>query len=155
MAETDRWLKEYGASHVELTWPVIYWLAVPGIALATVGLLWSLPVPDEFVAISPVLNWGSAFLMAAVVYYFIISISLAIGMLPIVACVAALMFWLGASGFSLALLSSALFGASITGLYLGHYRNDGLRAVCLDVQLMMIAPAWLMSRLYRKLGIPV
>jgi hypothetical protein len=30
-----------------------------------------------------------------------------------------------------------------------------VKAVCGDVQLMMIAPAWLLSNLYRRLGIPV
>ena len=94
MAETDRWLAEYGQLHADVAWPAVYWVAVPGIVVGTVGMLWAMPVPDEFFAISPVLNWGSAFLMAAVVYYFIISIPLAIGMLPFIAGIAALLIWL-------------------------------------------------------------
>ena len=155
VAETDRWLSEYGESHANVTNPVIYWLAVPGIVVGTVGMLWSLPVPREFVDISPVLNWGSAFLMAAVVYYFIISISLAIGMLPLVAGVSALQFWLAGSSFSSGRVSIVLFVVSVIGLYLGHYRTGGFKAVFADIQLMMIAPAWLLSNLYRRLGIPV
>ena len=155
MAETDRWLSEYGESHADMTFPIVYWLAVPGIVIGTVGMLWSLPVPVEFVDISPVLNWGSAFLMAAVVYYFIISIPLAIGMLPFVAGLSALEFWLAGSPFPLGWFASGLIVASIVGLYLGHYRNGGVRAVFVDVQLMMIAPVWLLSNLYRRLGIPV
>ena len=58
------------------------------VVLGTVGLLWTLPIPDEFFEISPLLNWGTAFLMAAAVYYFIISVSLAIGMLPFILGVA-------------------------------------------------------------------
>ena len=138
-----------------MTFPIVYWLAVPGIVVGTVGMLWSLPVPVEFVDISPVLNWGSAFLMAAVVYYFIISIPLAIGMLPFVAGLSALEFWLAESPFALGWLAGVLIVASIVGLYLGHYRNGGVRAVYVDVQLMMIAPVWLLSNLYRRLGIPV
>ena len=53
---------------------------MPLVVIGTVGLLWSLPVPDRFYAISPLVNWGSLFLMAATVYYFIISVPLAIGM---------------------------------------------------------------------------
>ena len=74
VSETDRWLSDYGDSHADIGNPGIYWLSVPILVLGTVGMLWSLPVPEEFVKISPVLNWGSAFLMAAMVYYFIISI---------------------------------------------------------------------------------
>ena len=155
VAETDRWLSDYGESHADITNPGIYWLSVPVLVLGTVGILWSLPIPEEFVKISPVLNWGSAFLMAAVVYYFIISFSLAIGMLPFVAGVSALQIWLVGSPFSLLRISTGMFVASIIGLYLGHYQKGGIRAVIHDIQLMMIAPAWLLSNLYRRLGIPV
>ena len=155
VSETDRWLSDYGDSHADITNPGIYWLSVPILVLGTVGMLWSLPIPEEFVKISPVLNWGSAFLMVAVVYYFIISISLAIGMLPFVVGVTALQLWLVRSSFSLVGVSSGLFVASIVGLYLGHYRSGGIRAVFTDIQLMMIAPAWLLSNLYKRLGIPV
>ncbi len=155
VAETDRWLSDYGESHGDIKNPGIYWLSVPILVVSTVGMLWSLPIPAEFARISPVLNWGSAFLMAAVVYYFIISIPLAIGMLPFVAGVSALQFWVVGSPFSLVRISIGMFVASIIGLYLGHYQKGGFRAVIHDIQLMMIAPAWLLSNLYRRLGIPV
>ena len=155
VSETDRWLSDYGDSHADIRNPGVYWLSVPVLVLGTVGMLWSLPVPEEFVKISPVLNWGSAFLMAAMVYYFIISISLAIGMLPFVAGVTALQLLLVDSSLSLARVSSVMFIASIIGLYVGHYEKGGIKAVCHDIQLMMIAPAWLLSNFYRRLGIPV
>lgn len=155
VSETDRWLSDYGDSHADIRNPGVYWLSVPILVLGTVGMLWSLPVPEEFVKISPILNWGSAFLMAAMVYYFIISISLAIGMLPFVAGVTTLQLWLADSSLSLVRVSSAMFVASIIGLYVGHYEKGGIKAVCHDIQLMMIAPAWLLSNFYRRLGIPV
>ena len=93
--------------------PVQQRLSVPILVLGTVGMLWSLPVPEEFVKISPILNWGSAFLIASMVYYFIISISLAIGMLPFVAGVTALQLWLVDSSLSLVRISSVMFIASI------------------------------------------
>ena len=154
MAETDRWLADYGASHREITHAPVYWLSVPVVVLGTVGLLWSLPVPAEFLEISPVLNWGTAFLLSAVVYYFIISLPLAFGMLPFVLCVVAFHLWLQLSPYSSLRASIGLLTAGVIGLYLGHYRGDGLPAVVRDIQLMMIAPVWLLSRLYRRLGIP-
>lgn len=154
MSETDRWLTDYGQDHSNIRFPGIYWISVVTLVLGTVGLLWSLPVPDEFAQISPLLNWGSTFLMAAVVYYFIISMPLAIGMLPFVFGVAAIQMWLTGSSHSLPRVSSGLFAASLVGLYFGHSSAGGLRAVFRDVQLMMIAPAWLLSNVYRRLGIP-
>ncbi len=154
MPETDSWLVEYGESHSNVGNPGIYWVAVLLLVLATVGMLWTLPVPAEFVAISPVLNWGSAFLMSAVVYYFIISISLAIGMLPFVFGVSGVQIWMSNSAYAAIPVSAGLFVLSIAGLYSGRHERGGLRAVFEDIQMMMIAPVWLLSILYRRLGIP-
>ena len=152
--ETDKWLRDYGESHAEVSFGGIYWVAVLTLVIGTVGMLWSLPVPQEFIDISPVLNWGSTFLMAAVVYYFIISMSLAIGMLPFVFGIAALLTWLAHSSYSLAQVSVSLSLLSLAGLYLGQRSNGGIRAVFRDIQLMMIAPVWLLSVVYRRFGIP-
>ena len=154
MPETDRWLTEYGEQNAEIRFAGIYWVAVLTLVLGTVGMLWSLPIPDEFRRISPVLNWGSAFLMAAVVYYFIISMPLAIGMLPFIFGVAGIQIWLVNSPYSILLTSSLLFALSLAGLYIGHRGNGGIRSVFHDIQLMMIGPAWLLSVIYRKFGIP-
>ena len=154
MPETDRWLAEYGDNHRDIAHPAAYWPAVLLLVIGTVGMLWSLPVPQAFAEISPVLNWGSAFLMAAVVYYFILSVTLALGMLPFVIGVSALQLLLVASKWPLSGVSLALVVLAVAGLYLGHHAAGGLRAVFRDVQLMMIGPAWLLANLYRRLGIP-
>ena len=155
MSETHKWLERYERTHSDLAYPLVYWAAVPMVVLGTTGLLWLLPIPDEFFDISPLLNWGSAFLMAATVYYFIISVSLAIGMLPFVVGVASFQLWLGDSEYSPLRVTTSLLVAGIIGLWLGHLRRGGIRAVIRDLQLMMIGPAWLLSVLYRRAGIPI
>jgi len=111
-------------------------------------------VPAQFYEISPLLNWGSAFLMAAAVYYFIISLPIAIGMLPFILGVAAIQLWLEQSLYSHPHVAGGLFAGGIIGLWLGHRNQRGLRPLLTDLQLMMIGPAWLLSALYRRLGIP-
>jgi len=155
MSETQDWLKRYEDAHSELTYPMLYWAAVPMVVLGTVGMFWTLPVPYEFYEISPLLNWGSAFLMAAAVYYFIISVSLAIGMLPFILGVAAWQVWLETSDFSPLRVSAGLLLAGVIGLWLGRRRQWSIRPVLHDLQLMMIGPAWLLSVLYRRIGIPI
>lgn len=155
MSESSDWLEKYERSHTNLGYPSIYWASVPAVVLGTVGLLWLLPVPEEFVEISPLLNWGSAFLMVSAVYYFIISLSLAIGMLPFVLGVAAFQTWLAQSGFSPLRVSTGLLAAGIIGLWLGQRRAGGIVAVIKDLQMMMIGPLWLLSELYRRFGIPI
>lgn len=154
MSETDNWLLRYEQNHGNLTNPLVYWAAVPMVVVGTVGLLWYLPIPAEFREISPLLNWGSAFLMAATIYYFIISLSLAIGMLPFMLGLATLQLWLAASEYPALGVSTGLLVAGITGLWLGRRGQGGIRAIIQDLQLMMIGPAWLLSVIYRRFGIP-
>ena len=155
MSETSTWLKKYELSHSDLSYPALYWAAVPAVVVGTVGVLWSLPVPAEFRDISPLLNWGSAFLMVSVVYYFIISLSLAIGMLPFMLGIAAVQMWLDESPFSPLRVSLGLLLAGVIGLWLGRRLSGGLAAVAADLQMMMIGPAWLLSILYKRLRIPI
>jgi len=154
MSEADNWLERYELNHRNLTWPWIYWAAVPMVVVGTVGMLWSLPTPDEFYEISPLLNWGSAFLMVAAVYYFIISLSLAIGLLPFLLGVAFVHMWLPQSEFSAVRVSAGLLTAGIIGLWLGHRGQRDSRVFFEDLQTIMIGPAWILSVLYRRLGIP-
>lgn len=154
MSETDRWLDDYGTSHRNISHPAVYWVSVQLLVVATIGLLWAIPVPQEFADISPILNWGTVFLLAAVVYYFIISLALAFGMLPFILAIVAFHVWLQHSPYSALTASLGLTLGALLGLCAGHYRGDGLRGVLNDIQLMMIAPVWLLSRAYRRLGIP-
>lgn len=155
MSKSTDWLERYERSHSNLRYPIIFWAAVPTVVFGTVGLLWILPNPREFQEISPLLNWGTAFLMVSAVYYFIISLSLAIGMLPFLIGVAAFQMWLDQSGYAPLNLSTGLLLAGIIGLWLGHPRSGALINVARDLQMMMIGPAWLLSVVYRRLGIPI
>lgn len=154
MSDTDHWLARYDENHQDMRNAPVYWIAVPLLVLGTVGLLWSLPVPDALTNISPLLNWGTVFLMAAMVYYFIISVPLAIGMLPFVFGILAIVGWLDVNGDVLPLAAAGLTVAAVCGLYAGHFAGRGMRGVGLDIQFMMIAPVWMLSLLYRRLGIP-
>lgn len=154
MTETDGWLERYRRNHENLARPAVYWVAVLMVVVGATGLLWSLPVPVEFQDISPLLNWGSAFLMSAVVYYFILSVSLAFGLIPFVLGVASLQIWITQSGYDLTRAAAGLLVGGIIGLWVGHRSERGLAAIVEDLQTIMIGPAWLLSVIYRRLGIP-
>lgn len=154
MTDIDNWLDRYEANHQDLRNPVVYWAAVPMVVLGTVGLFWALPVPPEFFDISPLLNWGSAFLMATAIYYFIISLSLAIGMLPFLLGLAACQLWLTQSQYPPLGVSVGLLVAGAVGLWLGRRGPGSIRSVLQDFQLMMIGPVWLLSIVYKRFRVP-
>ena len=153
MTDIENWLTRYEQSHQRLQKPVAYWFAVPLFVVGITGLMWSLPIPDEFREISPLLNWGSSFLMVTAIYYFIISLSLAIGLLPLLLGLAGIQMWLLNSGFPAIAVSTGLMVAGIAGFLLS--RGGSLRRVIDDLQLIMIGPAWALSMVYKRFGIPV
>lgn len=154
MADTDIWLTEFGERQSQASNPTIFWISMLLVLFGITGIGWSLPVPLAFEKISPLLNWGSALLMASAVYYFIISPSLGLGMLAFVLGVGAVQVWVSSLNLSPGYMASILVGTGIAGLSLGHYAAGGIRAVFRDVQLVMIAPLWLLSDIYKRLGIP-
>lgn len=154
MTNTDNWLGAYRDNQRRTGNRILHWIAVPMVIVGTVGILWSLPIPEAFRNISPLLNWGITFLMAAEVYYFIISISLAIGMLPIIFGTAILIATMHSAVAAPLWFSVAILSLGAGGLYLGKGSGRNIRALIQDLQLMMIAPIWLLSRLYRRLHIP-
>lgn len=134
--------------------PWLDWLCVPVIVASLVGMLWSLPVPDVFAAASPVLNWGTLFLMAAVVYYFIASIALAFGLLPFVMLVATLVLWLDALPVPLrSVCGPAFLGAWSLQLF-GRWRSGKRLRPFTNLQHVMLAPLRLLAGVYRRLQIP-
>jgi len=153
VTDIDDWLTRYADSHENLRNPVVFWAAVPMLVTGITGLLWNAPIPAEFGDISPLLNWGSAFLMVTAIYYFIISLSLAIGLLPFLLGLASIQIWLIHSGYPPLAITSGLTVAGVVGLALG--RGGRLRALLQDLQLIMLGPAWLLSVIYKRFGIPL
>ncbi len=153
MTNSDNWLLRYQDSQSGLRWPSLYWFAAPMLILGITGLLWNLPVPEEFRLISPLLNWGSAFLMATAVYYFIISLSLAIGLLPFLLGLAAIHLWLAMTTSNALQIYGPMLAFGLVGIALSRSFRAG--ALFQDLQLMMIAPAWLLSLVFKRFGIPI
>ena len=154
MRTADEWLAEYGESHQNSTNKLIHWFCVPAIMVSVIGLLWAVPIPAAFAQISPALNWGSLFLLAAVVYYFVISISLAFGMLPVALGMFLIVSWLDGMATPLWQISVVIFVAAWIVQFVGHRIEGKAPSFFKDVQFLMIGPMWLLSFIYKKLGIP-
>jgi len=126
---------------------------VPLIAMSVVGILWDLPVPEAFVRISPAMNWGMLFLMAAIVYYFVLSPRLALGMVPVTAAFALCLTWMDRFETPLWQLCTAIFVLAWIGQFIGHAVEGKRPSFFKDLQFLMIGPLWLLSFVYRRLGI--
>ncbi len=147
------WLDEYGESHQDPTNKAVHWVCVPLIALSLIGMLWALPVPAAFLNISPVLNWGVLFMMASVVYYFLLSPRLALGMVGVMAIFTVALYWLDGLRTPLWMLCVGIFVLAWIGQFIGHLVEGKRPSFFQDLQFLMIGPMWLLSFVYQRLGI--
>jgi uncharacterized membrane protein YGL010W len=154
MSDIHSWLAEYAKDHQNPVNQAIHKVCVPLIVISLIGLLWAIPVPAEFTAISPALNWGTTFLLASVVYYLIMSIPLALGMVPVVLATVVIVNWLDQQASPLWLSSAVIFSLSWLGQFYGHKLEGRRPAFFRDLQFLMIGPLWVLAGLYRRLGIP-
>ena len=154
MRPVQAWLDEYSESHQNPTNKWVHWICVPLIVLSLIGLLWSLPVPEAFREISPVMNWGMLFVMASIVYYFIMSFSLGLGMVAVSAVMLSIIVWMDGLSTPLWILCAGIFVIAWIGQFVGHAIEGAKPSFFKDMQFLMIGPLWLMSFVYRRLGIP-
>lgn len=153
VSSVHHWLEEYASDHQNPTNQAIHKVCVPIIVVSLIGLLWSVPIPAEFREISPALNWGTTFLLAAMVYYLILSLPLALGMAPVVLAVVVVVNWLDGLAIPLWASSAVLFVLAWIGQFYGH-RLEGRRpAFFRDLQFLMIGPLWILAGIYRRVGL--
>jgi uncharacterized membrane protein YGL010W len=156
MRTAAQWLDDYGDSHRNPTNKALHWICVPVIAWCVMGVLWMLPFPDALRTAHPAANWAGVAVLAALVYYAVLSPRLALGAAPLllaflwsingVARLSALPLW-GVCLF--------LFVVAWIGQFIGHAIEGKRPSFFKDLQFLMIGPLWLLADLYRRLGVRV
>lgn len=152
MKSIQQWLSEYGESHQNVTNKTIHWICVPAIFFSIVGLLFSIKLG---VMLTPALELNVAIivLLLVVLYYVRLSPSLAVGMLLFSLACLAIAQQIESSGAKLWLVCTIVFVLAWIGQFFGHKVEGKKPSFLKDIQFLMIGPAWLMSFIYKKLGI--
>ena len=154
MRTADQWLDDYGDSHRNHTNKALHWICVPVIAWCVLGLLWSLPFPNGIRALHPAANWGSIAVLAALIYYSLLSIPLALGALPLLLACLWSIDWLDRMApVPLWSICVFLFVVAWIGQFIGHAIEGKRPSFFKDIQFLMIGPLWLLADVYRRLGI--
>ena len=154
MRAVEDWLNEYGASHRNAVNKVFHWICVPLIVFSVIGLLWSIPVPAAWREISPLLNFGTLLVAAAVVYYFALSMPLALGMALVSAAFLAALLWLDGLTVPVWRIAVGIFVVAWIGQFIGHIFEGSRPSFFKDLQFLLIGPIWLLAAVYRSLKVP-
>lgn len=159
MSKIDALLSEYGDSHQNPTNKLVHWICVPAILVSLIGLLWSIPIPELFYNIrigNLHLNWAWIIIACSMIYYFNLSFTLAIGMMLVTLLL--LIFGYAISKFvplPLWFTCIIIFSMAWIGQFWGHKIEGKKPSFLKDVQFLLIGPVWLLSFIYRKLGIQI
>jgi len=150
----DRWFANYSADHRNQANQAIHVVAVPLILWSVIGLLWCVPVPGSW--FRPGL-WAALAMFLAWMFYYRASRSIGFGMLGVFVAMAWLTRWLFATLGTPGLFRTALvvFVIAWIAQFIGHSKLlEGKRpSFFTDLRYLLIGPAWVLSKLYRKFGV--
>ena len=154
MPTIQKWLSEYGESHQNETNKTIHWICVPAIFFSLVGIFYGIKLPFSIVGMKG--NVAMVLMVLVIAYYFSLSRTLWIGMLLFgIACLLICHFIELAGILPLWLVSLLVFAIAWVGQFYGHKVEGKKPSFLKDLHFLLIGPAWLMSFIYAKLGIPL
>lgn len=152
MKSIQQWLAEYGESHQNQTNKSIHWICVPVIFFSVMGLLYGVKLP--WLILGTPVNLAMIILVLVIVYYFALSKTLWIGMVLFGLFCLWLCYLIENSGMiQLWLFCLIVFTLAWIGQFYGHNVEGKKPSFFKDIQFLLIGPAWLMSFIYKKLGI--
>ncbi len=153
MKTINQWLSEYGESHRNETNKSIHWICVPAIFLSITGLFYAIKLPVQLTT-NLQLNVAMILIALVTIYYFSMSKTIWIGMLLFGALCLAICYWIETyTAAPLWLVSVIIFVLAWVGQFYGHKVEGKKPSFLKDIQFLMIGPMWLMSFIYKKLGI--
>lgn len=152
MRTVNQWLSEYGESHQNKTNKAIHWICVPAIFLSITGLLYSIKLPWSIYGLP--LNVAIIVILLVTLYYLRLSSALGIGMflfglLCLFICYAIEHY----VPLSLWLVSILIFVVAWIGQFYGHNVEGKKPSFLKDIQFLLIGPMWLLSFIYKKMGV--
>ena len=145
MRRLERLLAEYDASHGHRVNKLLHWICVPLIMFSLLGLLWLIKLP--------VLNAAQALMLAALIYYLLLSPRLGAGMLLVAACLLGLLQGMDRAGLPILWIAAGIFILAWIGQFIGHYVEGKRPSFFKDIQFLLIGPLWLLAAVYRRFGI--
>lgn len=149
-----QWLNDYGESHTNATNELIHWICVPVIFFCVIGFLVSIPSPTLPFVGSAI--WAKAAIVAVLWFYLRRSRSLFVAMaIWCLFCLGLALFLQARSAWPLWGICLVLFAAAWIGQFIGHSIEGKKPSFLKDIQFLLIGPAWLMAKIYRRLNISV
>lgn len=147
----DRWFAQYSGDHRNATNQRIHVVAVPAILWSVVALLWCIPSPTTLFRPGV---WAALAMIGAWLFYWRASRPLGTGMLALFVLCGASSAWLHAAlGVrGLLTLATTVFVVAWIAQFVGHKIEGRKPSFLTDLVYLLIGPAWVLAKLYRRMG---
>lgn len=147
----DAWFAAYGRDHRNPVNQALHVVCVPLILWSLIAMLWAIPVPGSWFRPGV---WAAVAMLLAWLFWYRGSRRLGLGMLAVLLVMAAgtalLVQALGPRPtFYLAL---AVFISAWVGQFIGHQLEGRRPSFLTDLRYLLIGPAWVLAKLYRRFG---
>ncbi|MGY0560351.1 Mpo1 family 2-hydroxy fatty acid dioxygenase [Luteimonas sp. A277] len=148
----DRWFANYSGDHRNPVNQAIHVVAVPLILWSVIALLWCIPSGGLFEQGI----WAVMAMFAAWLFYYRASRRIGLGMLLVFLAMATLTWWLHDRLGSRGLLGLAIgvFTVAWIAQFVGHSKLYEAKkpSFFTDLRYLLIGPAWVLAKLYRRFG---
>ena len=147
----DRWFSHYSGDHRNETNQRIHVFAVPLILWSVIAMLWCIPVVGSWFRPG---MWAALAMFFAWSFYFRASRKLGYGMLAVFVAMAWLTRWLhlALGTTSLFYLAVGVFVVAWIAQFIGHKFEGRKPSFLTDLTYLLIGPAWVLAKLYRRFG---
>jgi len=156
MRNIQEWLDAYGESHQNKTNKIIHWACVPLIMLSLLGMLSIVKFSIPLGSLVYCFNIAHILIFLSIIFYIRLSFSITVGMI-IISSICLLSIYQIELLFScnkrLFLFYIGIFIVSWIGQFVGHKIEGKKPSFFEDLQFLLIGPAWLLSFIYKKMGI--
>lgn len=149
----DEWFAAYSESHQHPTNELIHWICVPVIFACVLGFISLLPVPEALGNRFAWFNWTQVAIALASLFYLRLSPAIAAGMLAFMAlCNLLLVVAEMVLPVPMPWVYGGVFVIAWIGQFIGHAVEGRRPSFLHDLAFLLVGPAWLLSKVYRKVG---
>ena len=148
----ESWLSEYGESHQNATNKRIHWICVPAIYWSIILIIWNIPQPGWMLNIGWI-NWAGVLSILVMAFYLRLSPKLTIGMVLFTGLVFLISAFIAKAGIDPLKLGVVIFVVAWIGQFIGHKIEGKKPSFFKDIFFLLIGPFWLMSFIYKRLGL--
>lgn len=152
MRSVNEWFGNYSQDHKNPTNRVIHWICVPLILWSAIAALWVIPIPSS---IGRTGFWCGLAMVGAFAFYWRMSKPIGGAMLLVFIVLGLFTEWLfrGIGPTALLWTAIAVFVIAWIGQFIGHVVEGARPSFFTDLAYLLIGPAWLVSKVMRRMKI--